>query len=712
MVDWISLSQTAGTGNATITVSASSYSELLQRSTSLVISAGDKSSTVNILQRYNSNFSVRPSSIVFRYTGGTTQIMIDCDSTWSLSAPNWITASHSYGSGSSIVNLTAQINNSNERSGSVVVTSDGNQRTVSVLQYSENEQVEEITISPSAVTFESSGESKTIRITSDGNWTLTTPEWLSATQTSGGAGTFTVGLTSTPNTGDTLSGYVSASTNSSSASCSVVQEGHYVYPHADSDVDNFTGDSSGGEYNVGIDSNVAWSAFTTAFWIMIDPTSGNGGYNIIKITLAENESVADRSGQIIIRDIATNETLDVITINQPAKAAVNDYLTIIFTGNTQNTYYVYNSSSEELESVTSNSDSYKKLSVTTPYDISPIPSQDIEYNKNGNGWQSVTIPRLRSGDSYTITSVEDGDVIKLRAVKSWPYNFVFNLKAVVQGNPKSMIYGDNYSDTESVDNAYVSMFSCCPVISSKGILFNDVLARRNSYNRMFSGCSMMVDFPSLPATTLSEGCYSNMFYACKSLTSAPYLPATNFGYIIDNDADMGNLCYMSMFARCTGLTIAPNLPAANFGNYSGVCYYMFEECSSLVVAPEIKKTTMYDYCYKGMFCKCYSLKRAPELPATTLYKGCYEEMFRDCTSLTESPILSAEYIPEDGYRFMFSGCTNLSKITCYAVDIGLNATSMWTAYVAEEGLFIKSASATSWVDGAHGIPYDWVVQNA
>lgn len=50
MENWIALSQTAGTGNATITVSASSYSALTSRVTSLTVSGLSASTSVSILQ--------------------------------------------------------------------------------------------------------------------------------------------------------------------------------------------------------------------------------------------------------------------------------------------------------------------------------------------------------------------------------------------------------------------------------------------------------------------------------------------------------------------------------------------------------------------------------------------------------------------------------------------------------------------------------------
>ena len=86
---------------------------------------------------------------------------------------------------------------------------------------------------------------------------------------------------------------------------------------------------------------------------------------------------------------------------------------------------------------------------------------------------------------------------------------------------------------------------------------------------MFSGCTSLTSTPSLPATTLVDGCYTSMFNNCTSLTTAPELPATI----------LAESCYSFMFADCTSLTTAPELPA----------------------------TTLVSQCYRGMFSGCSNL---------------------------------------------------------------------------------------------------------
>lgn len=143
----------------------------------------------------------------------------------------------------------------------------------------------------------------------------------------------------------------------------------------------------------------------------------------------------------------------------------------------------------------------------------------------------------------------------------------------VQGNPMSLLFGDNFkgqTDLTGKDYAFCQLFyQNAKVINAENL--------------------------SLSATTLASRCYANMFQGCTSLTTAPELPAT---ILADN-------CYRLMFRGCTSFTTAPELPS----------------------------TTLASNCYYGMFYGCTNLVSAPQLPATTLANSCYNGMFFDCTSL-------------------------------------------------------------------------------
>lgn len=233
---------------------------------------------------------------------------------------------------------------------------------------------------------------------------------------------------------------------------------------------------------------------------------------------------------------------------------------------------------------------------------------------------------------------------------------------------------------------------------------------------MFYACTLLTAVPSLPATTLAEGCYGFMFQRCESLTSIPngLLPATT----------LARMCYRSMFSMCTGLTSIPSdlLPATTLTDWcypwmfefcssltnvpsdllpattlTERCYYgMFSECASLATVPSdlLPATTLAHSCYAGMFYHCTSLTTAPELPATTLGVNCYESMFDGCTSLTTAPELPATTLAMDCYQHMFNGCTSLTVAppTLPALTVPSGSSSSYGCY---QRMFSGCTSLTS-----------------
>ena len=193
--------------------------------------------------------------------------------------------------------------------------------------------------------------------------------------------------------------------------------------------------------------------------------------------------------------------------------------------------------------------------------------------------------------------------------------------------------------------------------------------------------------------------FMTLFQECTSLTVAPELPATL----------LSESCYEEMFAGCTSLTQAPELPATTLAKE---CYYsMFFKCTSLTRAPELPATTLAESCYTGMFGRCTGLTKAPKLPATTLANSCYLDMFYDCDNLVEAPELPATTLVRLCYDLMFHNCTKLSKIKVNfnAWDDANYATGEWVEGVAPSGTFI-CPKALALEYGTDYIPEGWTVK--
>ena len=162
-----------------------------------------------------------------------------------------------------------------------------------------------------------------------------------------------------------------------------------------------------------------------------------------------------------------------------------------------------------------------------------------------------------------------------------------------------------------------------------------------------------------------------------------------------------------MFSGCIKLTTAPSLPATTLAQ--GCYQYMFKNCKSLTTAPALPATTLANYCYSGMFENCKSLLEPPELPATSLATDCYEFMFSGCELLKTAPELLAPTLPENCYSHMFYGCSKLNYIKMMATSlIPNNSLLNWVQGVASTGTFEKDPSLTL-ERGLNGIPEGWTV---
>ena len=198
--------------------------------------------------------------------------------------------------------------------------------------------------------------------------------------------------------------------------------------------------------------------------------------------------------------------------------------------------------------------------------------KDVSYSlDNGETWVELTANTA----SPTVTS--GSKIMWKGALTPASYSGIGTFSATgnfdVQGNPMSLLYGDNFkgqTDLTGKNYAFHQLFNQnTKVINAKNLSLPATTMVQSCYYGMFNGCTSLTTAPELPATTLAPGCYVNMFYGCTSLTTAPELPATT----------LAQSCYMNMFHGCTSLTTAPELPATTLANY---CYnYMFQDCTNL-----------------------------------------------------------------------------------------------------------------------------------
>ena len=144
--------------------------------------------------------------------------------------------------------------------------------------------------------------------------------------------------------------------------------------------------------------------------------------------------------------------------------------------------------------------------------------------------------------------------------------------------------------------------------------------------------------------------FYSLFENCTSLVIPPELPS-----II-----LTQSCYSRMFKGCTGLKVAPMLPAMTLDVY---CYErMFLGCSSLKTAPSLPAKTLANNCYQYMFYGCTSLESGANISSTEFPQWCCDSMYQNCTSLVTAPSLTVSTLQRYACQNMFKGCSALKNV--------------------------------------------------
>ena len=140
MADWIILDKTTGIGSDEVTITVSSYSELVERLKNLVFTTTDnKASDTCVVRQYGESgyLKVIPSSINMVYGGGYVDVTVSSTEDWTIGGlPSWITCNSLGGKkGDTVIRLTISANTAaSDRSYNISFTSENYNATLNVKQ--------------------------------------------------------------------------------------------------------------------------------------------------------------------------------------------------------------------------------------------------------------------------------------------------------------------------------------------------------------------------------------------------------------------------------------------------------------------------------------------------------------------------------------------------------------------------------------------------
>lgn len=145
--------------------------------------SGDKKE-LSVTISDNSGFEVTPQTIDFVYTTATKQAAITCNNAWSIEEDlEWVSVDKNSGNGNATLNITATTNNNlTLRTGVIRVLSGQTAIEITVTQSA----AEVLTSSADSIWLENNGEQKTIQVTSNINWSVSSDkQWMNISPKNG-----------------------------------------------------------------------------------------------------------------------------------------------------------------------------------------------------------------------------------------------------------------------------------------------------------------------------------------------------------------------------------------------------------------------------------------------------------------------------------------------------------------------------------------------
>ena len=238
-----------------------------------------------------------PSEIVFDAKSGSVTLYLNSPSTWQVTdLPNWVKMPLEGVGGFMSVNIQADENSGNERTGTITITSSGQKINITIKQEAF------VPIYPASLSFLGEGGTKTFQVTTNAIWSITDnvyADWISYTPNSGnGSATISVTLKANPSSTTTRSATLTITAKGfTPITVNITQERGAVTTASQLSIDtgtlNFTAESSMKSFE--ITANTPWSITgheSVSSWLTVSPLSGNGNATIMVTTMA-NTSTTD-----------------------------------------------------------------------------------------------------------------------------------------------------------------------------------------------------------------------------------------------------------------------------------------------------------------------------------------------------------------------------------------------------------------------------------
>ena len=324
---WAKLNKTNGSGNAQIAVTAEENTAITQRSATITIKTADgkASATVKVTQSAaNVIFSVDKNEHSVAAAGGDFSVKVTRNIGYKInSQPEWVKQTGKVPSGNTdTYTFTAEANTSTEaREGVIVFCNDNNECVpVTVKQAGANAT---LSVSPAELTFTANTESKSLDVTSNTDWTMTSDAaWVKLSATDG-SGNAQVTVTAEENTATkqriaTIT--LKTKDGKTTATVKLSQNGADIIFRIDGDNREYKVEAEGGEIQFFVIHNIECYLKKNPEWVILDNMQTYNGATCYKLKVLPNTSTSERGGIIVIRGLAENECeLEILVIQAAGK---------------------------------------------------------------------------------------------------------------------------------------------------------------------------------------------------------------------------------------------------------------------------------------------------------------------------------------------------------------------------------------------------------
>jgi hypothetical protein len=287
---WVMVSSMSGNGDATLTLTVAPNTTGESRSTEITASTKDNTAVLKLTQDVPQHYvEVSPASIICGAVGGEYTVEVSSDIEWEVITPQWVTSSMMNGANDATLTLTIspiEGDMSDSRMGEVVIGKH-DMASATVIIEQKVDPVLGIEVVPGNLDYVCTGETKTVAVTTEDNWTATIgEEWVTLNQ-SGGQGNAEINVTVSENpTYVPRRTSVIFNTASGAQAMLVISQEASPDPHfLEVSPLVFQFGKEGGEREISVSCDDEWVFDLDCDWLSISQHSGTG--NAIVVLMAE-----------------------------------------------------------------------------------------------------------------------------------------------------------------------------------------------------------------------------------------------------------------------------------------------------------------------------------------------------------------------------------------------------------------------------------------